>query len=268
MKRASIWAVALLLAACSPQVYPLHLEIRQPSSSGLDLNRKTMSIVYMDGFNDRDSLLDRTAASAMARYLEEDYFGGDEVVGIYHIPSVDSVSVELMRSLVMDTDKDVVFLLSSHWDNPTPEDTQPVSTWLRVYDSLGEDRVLSYSGSAVVPSAEEVGKRVSSRFLSNWKKESFSFYYFEGTQEDEWVQAIEYASEGKFAKAVDVWMPMVKRGGAVKRACAAYNIAQAFYLMEDYSLSSQWLDLAEKTENVFLAAGLRKRLDSHLEKTQ
>ena len=46
MKRAtSGLAAALLLAACSPQVYPLYLEVRQPSSSGLNLNRKSMSIV-------------------------------------------------------------------------------------------------------------------------------------------------------------------------------------------------------------------------------
>ena len=73
MKRfASCVAAALALAACSPQVYPLYLEVRQPSSSGLDLSRKTMGIVYMDSDSPADSTFDRSAASALARALEED----------------------------------------------------------------------------------------------------------------------------------------------------------------------------------------------------
>ena len=62
MKRASVLVAALVVAACSPEIYPLHLEVRQPSASGMDLNRKSMSIVYMDGSNNLDSLLDRSTA--------------------------------------------------------------------------------------------------------------------------------------------------------------------------------------------------------------
>jgi hypothetical protein len=36
--------------------------------------------------------------------------------------------------------------------------------------------------------------------------------------------------------------------------------------MEDYEMSSRWLDMAEKLENVSLAPGLRKRLSRYLEK--
>ena len=310
MKRASVLVAALVLAACSPQVYPLHLEVRQPSSSGLDLNRKTMSIVYMDGTNHLDSLFDRSTASAMARYLEEDYFESEEVVDIYHIPSADSVTVEQMRSLVMDTEKDVVFLLSTRLGEFAPEDNQPVSgarsidssyvcpvaipvsNRLMIYDSMGEDKVARYSGSAVLHpmiynngvttadglktlaqlqldgQAAEVARRISSRFVSGWKTESFSFYYFDDMRVDEWLEGLQYVYDGKFAKAIDVWTPFVTKGYTVKRACAAYNIAMAFYLLEDYEMSERWLTVAEKMESLSLAPGLRKRLGAHLEKTQ
>lgn len=310
MKRSSIVVAALLVAACSPEIYPLHLEVRQPSASGMDLNRKSMSIVYMDGSNNLDSLFDRSTASAMARYLEEDYFDGEEVVSLYHIPSVDTVTVEQMRSLVMDTERDVVFLLSTHLGEFAPEDNQPVSgapvsdsafvcpvavpvsTQLKIYDSLGQDRVVNFSGHAVLhpmvynsgvitqdglktlagkqldAPAQEVARRISDRFVSGWKNEKFSFYYFDDFRVDEWVEALQNVSDGKFAKAVDVWTPLVKKGFNIKRACAAYNIAMAFYLMEDYELSERWLSLAEKMEDLSLAPGLRNRLSAHLEKTQ
>lgn len=311
MKRACVFVAALLVAACSPEIYPLHLEVRQPSPSGLDLNRKSMSIVYMDGSNNLDSLFDRSVASALARHLEEDYFNGQEVVELYHISSADSVTVETMRSLVMDTEKDVVFLMSTHLGELNPEENQPVSgavassdsafvcpvalpvsTSVQIYDSMGQDKVARFSGSAVLhpmvynsgvttqdglktlalmqldSQAEEVARRISTRFVSDWKTESFSFYYFDDFRVDEWVEALQHVNDGQFAKAIDVWMPLVSKGYTIKRACAAYNLAMAFYLLEDYELSERWLSLAEKMENLSLAPGLRKRLGAHLEKTQ
>lgn len=277
MKRSAILvAAACMLAACSPQVYPLYLEVRQPSSSGLDLSRKSMAIVYMDGDNQVDSTFDRSAASAMARSLEEDYFGGQEQVGLYHTPSADTVSLETMHSLVMDTGKDVIFLLSSRLGAVREDGALPVTSRLCVYDSMGEDKVTRYSGSALIPASvgkdapaqpEVVGERISARFLSKWKTETFSFYYFDSFS-SEWETPLEYVEQGKFAKAVDGWSRLVKTGSRLERACAAYNLAMAFYLMEDYEMSRLWLEHADKLESVSLSPGLHVRLDSHLEKIQ
>lgn len=307
MKHPWILAASLLAAACSPQVYPLYMDVRNPSSSGMDLSRKEIAIVYRDGGTRVDSLFDRQASSAMARALEEDYFGGEEKVGIFHLPDADSMSVDLMHSLVMDTGGDVVFVLKTSLGVPVVETNHvvkgasspdsafvcpvsvPVKTHLDVYDSMGEDKVHSFNGTAVLrpmvynnglPSQEAlgelalrslnkeadlVGQRISKRFLSTWIKECFSFYYFD-TSSDAWIDGIAQVMDGRFSAAVDTWSPLVKKGSATRRACACYNIAQAFYLMEDYALSRRWLDEAEKLENVSLAAGLRKRLDAHLEK--
>lgn len=307
MRHPWILAVTLFAAACSPQVYPLYMDVRQPSSSGLNLSRKEISIVYRDGTNQVDSLFDRQAASSLARSLEEDYFGGEEKVGIFRLPEVDSMSLDLMHSLVMDTGGDVVFVLKTHLGVPAPETNQaakdatsvdsafvcpvaiPVKTHLDVYDSMSQDKVHTFNGSAVLRTlvynnglltqealgekalrslageADVVGQRISRRFLSNWIKECFSFYYFD-TGSEPWIEGIANIMDGKFSAAVDSWSKLVKRGDAAHRACACYNIAQAFYLMEDYELSQRWLQEAEKLENVSLAPGLRKRLDAHLEK--
>lgn len=277
MKRFASWvAAALLLAACSPQVYPLYLDVRKPSSSGLDLSRKSMAIVYMDGTSPADSAFDRSAASALARRLEEDYFGGEEVVGLYHTPAADSVSLETMHSLVMDTGKDVIFLLASRLGEASEDGAQVVSTRLLVYDSMGEDKVHRYSGAALIPAPagedapsqpEVVGERISTRFLPTWKTESFSFYYFDSIT-TEWEAALEQVENARFAKAVNSWSSLVKVGSTLSRACASYNMAMAFYLMEDYEMSSLWLAYADKLETLSLSPGLHVRLAPHLEKIQ
>ena len=272
MRKISVLLSAFLLAACSPQIYPLYMDVRQPSSSGLDLSRKSMSLVYMDGDNGVDSLFDRHTASALARALEEDYFGGEPVIGLYHIPSADSVSLEKMHSLVMDTEGDVVFVLASHLD--VPADTTVMAsvllrTSLSVYDSMGEDKVLRFKGSTALAmtrmkelpeKAEEMAGRIVKRFLSQWKTESFRFYYFDGL-DDSWTDALSLVAEGKIGKAMDLWMPLIKGRDVVKRACAAYNMAMGFYLLEDYRMSAHWLDYADKLETLSLSPGLRKRLD-------
>ena len=272
-----ILVAALPLAACSPQVYPLHLEVRQPSDAGLTLVGKTASIVYMDGSNTVDSLFDRHAASALARALEADYFGGEEVIGLSRVPTQDSIGVDLMHTLVMETGGDVIFLLSSKL-SPIPEAQSadvPMESTLYVYDSMGEDAVKRFHGSAVLKDcsaeqldgqAEEVGTRISRRFLSNWTTESYSFYYFDDFSSESWFTPLQDAADGLFAKAIQGWEPLVKDGTNIKRACACFNMAQAFYLLGDYVISSRWLDEADKLENLTQVPALRKRLASHLEK--
>ena len=172
MKHKLSWilAAALVASACSPQVYPLQMAVRQPSASGLTLVGKNASIVYMDGATATDSLFDRHVASALARSLEGCYYDGAEVIPLSHIATPDSVGVDLMHTLVMETGGDMVFLLSSSLGNPSMGANQtvspaaspdsayvsqadvPVQTNLFVYDSMGKDEVLKYKGNAVLRS--------------------------------------------------------------------------------------------------------------------
>ncbi len=102
---------AVALWSCSASIYPLQLEMRHPSSSGLDLNRKSIAIAYMCDGTPTDSLFSLTAASGLARTLEKDYFGGEEVIPIFQVPVSAQVDLELMHQYFMDSDQDVLFLL-------------------------------------------------------------------------------------------------------------------------------------------------------------
>lgn len=276
MKKLLFPLLALLaVSSCSPQVYSLVLDVRQPSQSGLDLARKSMAIVTMET---PDSTFDRNAASAMARVLENDYYGGEELIDMYRVPAADSVSLDLMHSLVMDTEADVVFLMSSAIGEPDSQARLPLKTNLSVYDSMGEDKVHRFKGNAFLTpkdatsdlseEAEKVGGRVATRFVSTWKTETFSLYYFDDLNSSSWEKGLRLAYENQFGKAIDVWSQFVKGGTALKRAAASYNIAMAFYLLEDYEMAAKWLDMADSMENLSLSAGLRKRINTRLEKLQ
>ena len=159
---------ALALAACSPQTLTLSVDMRHPSKSGIDLSRKSMSIVYMDD-GTADSTFSNGVASSLARSLEEDYFAGREAIGVYKIPA-DSVSLDLMHRLVMDTGDDVVFLLgppafgevalsenaavknSVSVDSAFVAQAQvPYNARLFVYDSMDkQDRLQLVRGSSIL----------------------------------------------------------------------------------------------------------------------
>ena len=292
---------ALALAACSPQTLTLNVDMRHPSKSGIDLSRKTMSVVYMDT---ADSTFSNGVASSLARSLEEDYFAGREAIGVYKIP-VDSVSLDLMHRLVIDTGDDVVFLLGppsfgevALSDNVSLKEPKsvdsafvaqaqiPYNAKLFVYDSMDkQDKLQVFRGSSILRTqvfnngvtakeflkekaltvkeagADLVGKQISNRFVPTWKTEDYSLYYYEGWDED-WVAAALQAYEMNWKKAADIWMKKVNENSYTKRACACYNTALAFYMMGDLNLATKWLDRADQYGTPGLSPGLRKRIEA------
>lgn len=164
-------AAAMLLTACSAEIYNVYLDVRQPSSSGLNLAGKSMAVVYMDGPQKADSLLSAGVSTIFAEALEKDYFGGESVIGMYACPVADTMSLDAMHKLVMDTGEDVVFVVKSVIDkplegknNPFQKATHPDSAYvyssrvpvylkLFVYDSMGKDEIQSFKGSTSVNAA-------------------------------------------------------------------------------------------------------------------
>ncbi|MBO4585635.1 MAG: tetratricopeptide repeat protein [Bacteroidales bacterium] len=304
-------AAVSLLWACSPEVYSFYLDVRKPSLSGMDLSKKSIAIAYMEGPAQTDSLLSANTASLFAQALEEDYFGGEQVIGMYAYPVADSVSVEAMRNLVMDTGEDVVFLLKTAMDKPVdgvnnpitrpshPDSANvftakvPIDVKLYAYDSMGEDKVQSWKGTTFMKAAvynngitpqenledlilglvpgfapESLEERISPRFKSTWKTESFSFYWFDDFNSERWLDGIGNAAQGKFADAIKSFEPFLKSKSIVKQAHACYNIAMCFYMLEDMELATKWLDMAERMENISQAPTLRKRIAAKLAKVK
>ena len=76
-------AMAAVMAACSPQVFTMSVDMRHPSSSGLDLSGKSIAVAYLDDLSGRDTVFSAYMANGFAQQLEKDYFGGNTVIDVY-----------------------------------------------------------------------------------------------------------------------------------------------------------------------------------------
>ena len=308
MKRLTLLlgAALLLASACSPETFTMNIEMRYPSKSGLDFSRKTMAVVYADDGAESDTTFLRSVASGFARKMEEDYFGGAEVIQLYHVPGDTAALARkpFLQDLIMDTGDDVIFYFSTPEygaigmgenkpSRVTGRDSAyvcpviiPFKLKVSAYDSMDKaDRVLHFNGSSSVnpqvynngnvgydglvsrawdaasAQAEQVGAQATGNFLSTWKAERYSFYYYDSFEEG-WNKAAQAAYEFRWADAINGWTKLVQkyRAGSSHRACAEYNLASAFYILGNYSLATSWLDRADADCTLSLSPGLRKRI--------
>ena len=287
----------------------MNIEMRNPSKSGLDLARKGMAVVYADGENPSDTAFLRNVAAGFARKMEEDYFGGQEVIRMFRVPAdtASTVRKSYLQDLVMDTGEDVIFYfcppeygaVGTGENKPSGlkagKDSayvcpvlMPFKLKVYAYDSMNkDDKLLYFNGSSAVrpevyndgkasndqlvakarrnvgPLAEGVGAKATGNFVSTWKPERFSFYYYDNF-ESAWDIAAQAAYEYRWADAIKKWTELVQtysRGGR-KRACAEYNLASAFFILGNYSLAERWLNCADSDCDLPLSHGLRKRISA------
>ncbi len=275
MKRIlTLASVVVALAACSPQAYVMRLEMRTPSSSGLDLDNKSMAVVYLDNGTYRDSLFNNCFADGLAQGLEKEYFEGKRSIDIYsayQAEGEDYSSKDSLQSLVMRLNKDVIFLV----DQPEFADGEgekvDCKTEVYVYDSMNaKDEVKRASvarkvtasdaeGSMLGSDAQMLGLGTAKPFLGSWTPESHSVIYFDGFNE-QWERALYLASEMRWEEAREIWMELAQHRDILQASCAQYDTALACYMMRQYDLALEWLDLSDKTQVVSLSQGLRKRI--------
>ena len=275
MKRIlTLASVAVALAACSPQAYVMRLEMRTPSSSGLDLDNKSMAVVYLDNGTYRDSLFNNCFADGLAQGLEKEYFEGKRSIDIYsayQAEGEDYSSKDSLQSLVMRLNKDVIFLVDQPEFADGTGEKVDCKTEVYVYDSMNaKDEVKRASvarkvtasdaeGSMLGSDAQMLGLGTAKPFLGSWTPESHSVIYFDGFNE-QWERALYLASEMRWEEAREIWMELSQHRDILQASCAQYDTALACYMMRQYDLALEWLDLSDKTQVVSLSQGLRKRI--------
>ncbi len=163
-------AALMALVSCAPQAFVVSPEMRGPSKSGLNLAGKSIGVVYLTDGNPRDTLFNASAAAGFATRLEEDYFGGERAVELFTArggEGTDYASKDSLMSLVMETGKDVVFVIDiPELGIPAVKEPMkvtgrrvsvdssyvsvasvPFTTKIFVYDSMNkEDRVYGFAG--------------------------------------------------------------------------------------------------------------------------
>jgi len=128
--------------------------------------------------------------------------------------------------------------------------------------SDGEDSAVAQfrKAMAALPAAAwEVGKEIADSFRSQWKHEQYSLTYFDN---EKWYSALDKAEEYDWKGAMDIWISLLETGDLMKRSCAEYNIAVACYMLGDYELASEWLNLSDEDNVLPQSEALHKRIDA------
>ena len=263
-------ALGMALVSCSPSAYVLNLESRRPSESGLDLAGKSLSVIYLESADGRDSLFNNRAADALAYGLESEFFDGAEAVKVYNLvkdEDGDYASKDTVSQYIMLLDSDVVMILDTPDVTGNPSGRTPtLSSRLYVYDSMaGEDdditTLQSTANAALndVSRAMNVGNALLKPLRSQWEHESYTVLYFEGLG-NKWIDATLKADDLKWDEAINLWMDLAKLKNPTQASCAMYDIALGCFMLGQYDLALEWLDASDKTLPLSLSKGMRKRI--------
>jgi len=267
-----VLALGLSLVACAPSAYVLDLESRKPSESGLELQGKSLSVIYLESADGRDSLFNNRAADALAYGLESEFFDGAEAVKVYNLvkdEDGDYASRDTASQYIVLLDTDVIMILD------TPEITESatgrgstVASKLYVYDSMAGDTdgVTTLKSTATVSTpvndvsrAMNIGTALVKPLRSQWEKEMFTVLYFDGLGR-KWIDAVMLADEMKWDEAITLWMDLALRKDATQSTCARYDIALGCFMLGQYDLALEWLDSSDAVRPLSLSRGLRKRI--------
>lgn len=258
--------LAFVAVSCGPSRHAIHIEMRYPSKSGLDLSGKTVSVVYLENDDEQGNQFNEGVADAFAYALEKDYGTGEGSVGIYRMRVEDGADYsdrDFMLGLLVDTDADVVFLFDTLKFGPTLNDGSTQFTMaLYTFDGMDKDeKVRTYKGTSnavLADGAAKSGTTVASSFTSQWKNEQFSLMYFDN---EKWYKALDSAEAYDWKGAIDMWLALLSSNDPLRRSCAAYNIATACFMLADYDLAAEWLDYSDKVNKLTHSDNLRKRIN-------
>ena len=267
----SISILAVLLVSCGPSRHAINVEMRHPSRSGMELAGKIVSVISMDGEDERENLVCGNMADAFAKALEEGYGTGEGSVGLFCVDrNSDYTSRDSLVSLLMQTGSDVVFLMDVSSSGSMTSAGLPVKVSIYAYDAMDkEEKVKHFTGTKVlvastdeglVEEASKTGKLVADPFESQWKQEQYSVAYYDTAK---WYESVIRAEQYDWKGAMDIWIELLDTRDLMKKASAEYNIAVACYMMGDYYLAEEWLDRSDADNKLpTLSDGLRKRIEA------
>ena len=200
---------------------------------------------------------------------------GTDVVFVFDSPVLGDVSLSAPQKVETPVVRDSSYLV---------EASIPYSLRLYVYDSMNSaDKVFTYSGSAVAnpvaytggnetddeierkaldavaSPANDAGRVSGGPFLPVWNEEKLTFLYYDAGNMS-WLQALAAAHEYRWQEAIGIWMKLTDTGNLMKRSCAAYNLAVAFYILGQYDIAGEWLDISDSDYPVHMSYSLREKI--------
>lgn len=263
---------AALMLSCGPARHVVHVEMRHPSKSGLELTGKILSAVYYSGEDSQENQVLDSLTAGFARALEEDYLTGKGSVTFSAIPrsAGDYANRDSLINLVVATDGDVVFLFDSALSKNVTSGGRPIRVSMYCYDAMNrEDVVKKFVGNALLASSSQdellteavkAGRHIAESFKAQWKHEQYSIAYYDSAK---WLEALARAEQFDWKGAMDIWLSLLDAQDPLKRASAQYNIAVACYMLGDFDLAKLWLNRSDEENKMpTLSDALHKRIDA------
>ena len=294
MKRITIITLALLtllFSSCSPSYFTMDVELRGASKSGIDLNKKSIAIVYLNNNENIDSTFNAALSEGFAKSLEKEYFGGQNVIDIYALEKEDGgnySSKDSLVNLIVALEKDLIFFM----DEPTISELEltesnsailPYTRAMYIYDSYSpKDTVhsVNYASKLVLPmktkdvdviesaissipkSAELAGAQAAKKYHSEWTSGRFNLLYYEYPNAGKWYKASTAAYEYRWKDAMDIWISLLDTNNMLKKSSLEYNIALACYIQGNKELALEWLNLSDQHQKLSEGIKLRELLSS------
>ena len=266
-------AFALVMAACSPTIYGIQVDTRQPSASGLDLTGKSVAIVYPGGLGEKEDALIRSFAESLSKQLDASYPESDSVI-VYTLPyTTDYLKItqpDSLVNLVMDSNCDVLFLFGRApafaVDGSRETDFRMPVT---IYDAMagGNDAMRTFNivgnaGPEPDKSGDYIGRKVSESFVPQWKTEMVDIYALDN---EDWIGALYDAADCRWANAVEKWTSILSsENDLLKRACLEYNLAVGCMLLGRPDLAQDWVELSLRENPTDEAKALSAKLKTIL----
>lgn len=271
-KSLSLLILMLLVISCGPSRHAIHVEMRHPSRSGIELAGKNLSVVYVSGRDAKDDKVSENMADKFSQALEQSYGTGEGSVGLYSVDTKmgDYSGRDSLLKFIANTSADVVFLMDVVPTGDVTPAGKPVKVNLYCYDGMNqEDRVKKFAGTRVLPASDDeelfaeaakAGEVFAESFKSQWKHEQYSIAYYDGSQ---WYEAFLRAEQFDWKGAMEIWISLLDTRDMMKKAAAEYNIAVACYMLGDIELAEDWLDRSDHdNEMPTLSEALRKRIEA------
>ena len=169
----SVGVLMFAVLSCGPSQFAVHVEMRHPSKSGMDLFAKTLAVVHAEDDDKLTTEFTAMLADGFAYSLEQKYQLPDGSVGVYSVPYKKGAAYSSRDSLInilLEVGSDVVFLfdpaelgglstgattrsqLAHSVDSSyVNEGRLPFSLKLYAYDSMNkEDKVFVFTGASTV----------------------------------------------------------------------------------------------------------------------
>lgn len=92
--------------------------------------------------------------------------------------------------------------------------------------------------------AKTIGEQLATILSPQWETKEIVLITY--PEDKNWDKAVQLAEEFKFEQAINIWMQLSQTQNIKKSAYAAYNIALACQILENYKLAQDWINFGLK----------------------